>query len=61
MTKIEYAEVAIKCLKDYVELEKSKKKMTTETAKDGVVEISTIVLKVALDSVKEIYKQGETK
>lgn len=61
MNRIEYAEVAIRCLKDYVELEKSKKKMSTGIAKDGVNELSLSMVKNALDSVKEIYKQGETK
>lgn len=54
MEKIKLAEDSIKHLKDFIEIEKVSKKITTETAKHETQNLSRILMNIVELNVKDI-------
>lgn len=61
MTRIEHAEIAIKCLKDFIELEKSRKKLITTEMISSVYNLAEASIASTMYHIAEIEKEGETK
>jgi hypothetical protein len=58
MDRIKLAESAIKHLKDFIEVEKANKKIVTQTAKDDLENLSSLMIDIALNNIMEIKENN---
>ena len=58
MDRIKLAESAIKHLKDFIEVEKANKMIVTQTAKDDLADLSSLMIDIALNNIMEIKENN---
>ena len=57
MDEIKYAEQAIKCLRDFIEIKKTLKRTVTEKAQSNLIDLANVMINIVENNLEDIRNE----